>query len=112
VRGLLKGFIHAIAEQGYLLGHSESVRAVEEGRSLVSPALFCQQLLLAAITPLRLLFLSSSLDMLDHRPKFFSERLVAVIDTIQVSTCSGHALNNPTRLFDVLFTHLVQRELR
>ena len=50
--------------------------------------------------------------MLDHRAEFFSERLVAVIDAIQVSACSGHALNNPTRFFDVLFGHLVQRKLR
>src|SRR5215210_3344985 len=50
--------------------------------------------------------------MLNHRAKFFPERLVAVIDAIQVSTCPGHALYHPTRLFDVLFAHLVQRKLR
>src|SRR5215210_2170990 len=50
--------------------------------------------------------------MLDHRAEFFPELLVAVIDAIQVSTCSGHALHDPTRLFDVLIAHLVQRELR
>ena len=85
---------------------------VEEGRSLGSPALFCQQLLLAATEPQRLLFLSSSLDMLDHCAEFFSELLVAVIDAIHVGTCPGHALHDPTRLFDVLFAHLVQRKLR
>src|SRR5829696_6580251 len=50
--------------------------------------------------------------MLDHRAEFFPELLVAVIDAIHVGTRPGHALHDPTRLFDVLIAHLVQRELR
>ena len=50
--------------------------------------------------------------MLDHRAEFFPELLVAVVDAIHVSACPGHALHDPTRLFEVLFAHLVQRELR
>src|SRR4051812_46890971 len=59
-----------------------------------------------------LMFLSCPLDVLDHRAQLFPERLIAVIDTVQVRACTSHALNNPTRLFNVLIRHLVQRKLR
>ena len=58
------------------------------------------------------MFLSHPLDVLDHRPEFFPELLIAVIDAVQVSACTSHTLNNPTCLFDVLIRHLVQRKLR
>jgi hypothetical protein len=57
-------------------------------------------------------FLSRPLDVLDHSPQLFPELLVAVIDAIQVSARTRHALDNPTGLFDVFIAHLIQRKLR
>ena len=61
---------------------------------------------------LLLSLLSGSLDILDHCSQFCSELLVTVIDAVHVSTCPGHALNNPASLSDVLLAHLIQRKLR
>ena len=58
------------------------------------------------------LFLGRALDVLDHSPQLFPELLVAVIDAVQVSARTRHALNDPAGLFDVLIAHLVQRKLR
>jgi hypothetical protein len=58
------------------------------------------------------MFLGCPLDVLNHCAEFFPELLVAVIDAVDVSACPGHALNDPTGLFDVLIAHLVQRKLR
>jgi hypothetical protein len=57
-------------------------------------------------------FLGRPLDVLDHGTELFPELLVAVIDAVQVRTRTRHALDDPTGLFDVLITHLVQRKLR
>ena len=57
-------------------------------------------------------FLSRPLDVLDHSPQLFPELLVAVIDAIQVSARTRHALDDPAGLFDVFITHPVQRKLR
>lgn len=59
-----------------------------------------------------MLFLSRSLDVLDHSPKLFPELLVAVIDAVEIRTRTRNALNDPAGLFDVLITHLIQRKLR
>jgi hypothetical protein len=58
------------------------------------------------------MFLSCPFDVLDHRAEFFPELLMAVIDAVHISACTSHAQHDPTRLFDILFTHLVQRKLR
>ena len=59
-----------------------------------------------------MLFLSRSLDVLDHRAQFFPELLIVVIDAVHVGASTRHALDDPAGLFDVLITHPVQRELR
>ena len=56
--------------------------------------------------------LSRSLDVLDHSSQFSPELLVAVVNPVHVSTCPGHALNNPASLSDMLLSHLIQRKLR
>jgi hypothetical protein len=59
-----------------------------------------------------MLLLGLSCDVLDHRPKLSPELLLAVIDAVHVSARTGHALNDPTGLSDVLLSHLVHRKLR
>ena len=58
------------------------------------------------------MFLSRPLDVLDHRAQLFPELLITVINAVDISACTSHTLNNPTRLFDVLIRHPVQRKLR
>ena len=60
----------------------------------------------------RLFLLGLHLDVLNHSAQFFPEPLVIVVDAVHVSTCSGHALDDPTRFLDVRISHLVQRKLR
>src|SRR5215213_7638962 len=57
-------------------------------------------------------FLSRPLDVLDHRPELFPKLLVVVINPVQVTARTRHALNDPAGLFDMLIAHLVQRKLR
>ena len=56
-------------------------------------------------------FPSRPLNVLDHNPELFPKELV-VIDAVQVSARTRHALNDPAGLFDVLIAHPVQRKLR
>ena len=63
----------------------------------------------------RLLLLSllgHSLDVLDHSLKLSPELLLAVVNTVHVRARTGHALNDPASLSDVLLSHSVQRKLR
>jgi hypothetical protein len=59
-----------------------------------------------------MLFLSRPLYVLDHRPQFFAELVVAVIDPVHVGARPSHALDDPTGFFNVLLGHIVQRKLR
>jgi hypothetical protein len=59
-----------------------------------------------------MLFLSRSLNVLDHSPKLFPELLVAVIDAVEVRTRTRNALNDPAGLFDMFIAHPIQRKLR
>jgi hypothetical protein len=52
-------------------------------------------------------FLSRPLDVLDHSPQLFPKLLVVVIDPIQISARTRHALNDPAGLLDMLITHPV-----
>jgi hypothetical protein len=56
--------------------------------------------------------LGRSRDVLDHSPQFCPELLLAVIDAVQVSARTIHALNDPAGLPDVLVSHLIHRKLR
>jgi hypothetical protein len=56
--------------------------------------------------------LGRSLDVLDHSLKLSPELLLAVVNTVHVCARTGHALNDPAGLPDVLVSHSVQRKLR
>ena len=61
---------------------------------------------------LLLLLLGRPRYVLNHSPKLSPELLLAVIDAVQVSARTIHALNDPAGLPDVLVSHLIHRKLR
>src|SRR5215216_1148542 len=80
-----------------------------KGRSVVAPAL---QINCEPKGLLLLLFLGRPRYVLDHSPQFPPELLLAVINSVHVCARTGHALDDPAGLSDVLVSHSVQRKLR
>ena len=79
-----------------------------KGRSVVAPALQinCEP------KGLLLLLLGRPRYVLDHSTQFPPELLLAVINSVHVCARTGHALDDPAGLSDVLVSHSVQRKLR
>ena len=80
-----------------------------KGRSYDAPAL---QINCEPKGLLLLLFLGRPRYVLDHSPQFPPELLLAVINSVHVGARTGHALDDPAGLSDVLVSHSVQRKLR